>query len=126
MDVVRFNESDVIVASGVRTLSVIGVGDNERFTASLSIGGGNFSSTEVRDGSTDFRNTYNSYMSGITTYNPNSTYLNGTTYTENVLLRNAFEADARDWGSADTKYEWANGNYEWNGSVWQWTSAIQQ
>ena len=114
MDVIRFNESDVIVASVVaagKTLSVRGVGDGHNGTAFLNIGGINYSSRQVIGNDSNFIAAYNAYMGELTTYRSDTLLHNGQ---ESLSIYNVLKDDASE-GSYDNYHRWANTTYTWNG-----------
>ena len=113
MDVIRFNESDVIVASvgaAEKTLSISGVGDGQGNTAFLNIGGTDYTSRHVIDSDSDFIAAYNTYMSGLTTYSSSTLLHRGQ---ESLSIGTVLKDDA-DAGSSDIYYHWPNTTYTWN------------
>ena len=121
IDVIRFSESDVIVASGgvVKTLSITGIDNGTNKDASLTLGdGAPINYNDVYRRTETFTNAYNTYMSGIDTYGTNSTRLYRNSYegdTTNVTIYNAF------YREEENLYSWAEGSYIWNGR-WEHSS----
>ena len=114
MNVIRFNESDVIVASGVvgKTLSISGIGDGQSGNAFLNIGGTPYNSSQVHDSDDGFINGYNAYMSGLSTYSEDILLHSGQ---ESLFINTALgSAD----GSSDSSYYWIDGTYEWRDDSW--------
>ena len=122
MDVVRFNESDVIVASGgfdsaLRTLSVTGVGDGEANNALFAFGGkgGTWSSKQIEFSDSSYVNSINSYL-GVDASNRRiclDVPLATGGYASYPLRNLAGdELSSRD-NNFNVDY---NGDYTWNGS----------
>ena len=116
--VVRFDESDVIVASssGLNVLHVSG------FTKTDGINNGsmtfNNSSVSYVDGQsgtpTDFINVIKN--AGCGTHMDSITYADDYTGGRIHDIEDLFEAD---WGSGNNYAFAADGDYTWNGSTWQ-------
>ena len=120
MDVIRFNESDVIAASGVvgKTLSITGIGDGQSGNAFLNIGGTSYSSSQVVNSDSQFVTGYNAYMSGIDTYDSAKMIWRGN---NDSLTINTALSDTAD-RSSNNSYSWIDGTYVWSNDdrVWYW------
>ena len=118
MDVIRFSESDVIVASGVvgKTLSISGVGDGDKGNAFLTIGGIPYSSNQVVNYTTGFSAAYNDYMSGLSTYST-GTMLHHSDGNNSLTINGAFMYDAGT-STSDSYNAWVNGSYVWRDGSW--------
>ena len=116
MDVIRFNESDVIVASngGRKTLSISGIGDGQGNNASFVFGGngGSWSSEQIVFDNSSFAAGINSYL-GI----ENSSGIRVKVLGENggsyPLINLVYDEYAARDNNYNANY---NGNYTWDGS----------
>ena len=112
MDVVRFNESDVIVASGDtrKTFNIQGLSDNTRYTMNITLGNGDYA------GWSDLRSNSGSAFIGKL-----NDYLGGDYYTSPNLIdiRNS----SRRWSDVQSVImgdDWYSSGYEqWEG-VYYW------
>ena len=118
MDVIRFSESDVIVASGGiagKTLSISGVGDGKEGNAFLTIGGTPYSSNLVVSSDSQFVTGYNDYMSGLSTYSEDILLRSGQ---NSLFIKTALGTDAD--GLSDSSYSWIDGTYGWSNDALEW------
>lgn len=115
MNVIRFNESDVIVASGVvgKTLSISGIGDGVNNNAFLTIGGTRYSSSQVVNSDSQFVAGYNAYMSGLNTYSNDPYLYRGQ---NSLSIKVALGTDADTWSD----YAWVDGTYVWSNDKREW------
>ena len=112
MDVVRFNESDVIVASGdPNVFSVTGTGDREAQTASVDYMGKNYTTGAYHD-LYDVMNGYNT-GSAPSTSGPIISMDGGV---QNIYWLNDILYNDSWYPNKDTTN--VNGTYDYNGNYW--------
>ena len=121
MDVVRFNESDVIVASGgvsgVKTLTVSGIGNGVDNDALFALGGngGTWSSEQIEFRDSSYVKSINSYL-GVDASN-RRICLNVPLATGGYGSYPLRNLAGDEYSSHDNNYRVDfNGDYTWNGS----------
>ena len=126
MSVIRFNESDVIVASnGIgKTMTVSLVGNGTLGDATFTLGNGaSLGSSAINGDSSSFSSLVNDYLGG--TYFSDSSEIMLNRYAKDgVTIHNVgysvLQASGYDLNrdtSFDSGYDRYNGVYTWNGSI---------
>jgi len=109
MEVVRFKEADVIVASGAKTLTLENFGNGVLGDGSLNFGNYTHTSNDVRYwNNTDLKDHMYDYFGYDFNADRDSKFFNGT---------HGFKAIASDaYGNSDTSSNSLNGTWEWDSS----------
>ncbi len=111
IDVIRFTESDVIVASA-KTITVAGLGDPDNVSATFKMGANTWdSNTIVNAGSDTCKDMMNAYAGGET---------DGRIYVGNAQIP-VFGLALDDYYGNDKseQYSVINGTYVWNGNAFK-------
>jgi len=110
MEVVRFKEADVIVASGAKTLTLENFGNGVLGDGSLNFGNYTHTSTDVMQwNNTNLKNHMYDYFGYDFHANKNNNFFNGT---------HGFGAIASDvYNNSDTSPASLNGTWEWDSSL---------
>ena len=123
VNVVRFNESDVIVASGgIRTVTVAGIGDGVSRNATITMNGISYGRSAVVPGTgTTFSSAVNSYVSSDFASNDEVLFKTASKPTNNWNAT-FFLDSAEEMSFVQKDPDSYNGVYVWNGSQFEWYS----
>lgn len=118
MDVIRFGESDVIVASNRigKTLTVSGSGNDILFDATFTIGDGDpWSSSQVYNNN-DFANAVNAYLGDNYFASNNDIFLRSGDKARNINKIAEYDTSARLADHTSIGALFMNNTFTWNGS----------
>ncbi len=114
MDIIRFNESDVIVASGsepvIRTITLSGMDDNGKGNGRYSFDDGRIFTTASSD-RTALGNALVDYF-GASSTNPNFVALEKSNFYSVTELNNYDQQGMDRGGTSNGTYIWAGNNFQ--------------
>ena len=109
MDVVRFKESDVIVASGAKTMTISNFGDRINLNGRFTFGSFSYTNRDVHNNFESFKSDFNSYFGANIQYRNQIVFDfdNAISYDLSYLVRREVVDSAAN--------NICNGTYSWDG-----------